>query len=83
MWVDIYCREDIKNAILSAEAASQSTALAIGDPARAAGFREGYQAALRAVAIAFGLVPVERQSNNEVAFTPDRYLALPDRTGRR
>lgn len=59
--LDIYCREDIANALLAAEEASAATAAAmidiIGDPVKLRAYREGYRAALATVALAFGLSP--------------------------
>ena len=60
MALEIYFREDIVNALLAANEASASTAMAAagyiaGDPAHLQAFREGYKAALITVALAFGL----------------------------
>ena len=60
MALDIYFREDIVNAILAANEASASTAVAVagstaGNPTYLRAFREGYKAALITLALAFGI----------------------------
>ena len=83
MGLDIYCREDIANALLSAEEASSATAAAmidvVGDPDRMRAYREGYRAALSAVALAFGLWPQERGQRPEQVFA--KRFNQPQETG--
>lgn len=61
MGLDIYFKEDIRNALLAADEASTSTARACyPGPDRSVylnAFLEGYRAALTTVALAFGLSP--------------------------
>ncbi len=74
MGLDIYCRADIANALLAAEEASSATAAAmidmVGDPVKLRAYREGYRAALAAVALAFGLSPTEESRKPEITFAP-------------
>jgi hypothetical protein len=69
--LDIFCRQDIANALLAAEEASSATAAAMLDGAhdveKLRAYRQGYRAALTAVALAFGLSP--REEKLEVTFT--------------
>jgi hypothetical protein len=68
--LDIYCKEDVANALLAAEEASNATAAAlmdvVGDPVKLRAYREGYRAALATVALAFGLSPREGHRKPEV-----------------
>jgi hypothetical protein len=61
MGLDIWFREDIRNAILAADEASSSTARVCaaggGDQVTLRAYLEGYRAALTTVALAFGLSP--------------------------
>lgn len=61
MRLDIFFLEDIRNALLTADEASSSTARvcagAGGDPVTLRVYLEGYRAALTTVALAFGLSP--------------------------
>lgn len=70
--LDIYCREDIANALLAAEEASSATAAVmldmVEDPARLRVYREGYCAALTTVALAFGLSPRDGDRRPEITF---------------
>lgn len=78
MGLDVYCREDIANALLAAEEASGSTAAALmdvaGDPVRLRAYREGYRAALATVALAFGLVSKERKEQKKPKANSDTVL---------
>lgn len=73
MGLDIYCRDDIANALLAAEQASSATAAAmvdvVGDPVKLRAYREGYRSALAVVALAFGLSPREGDRRSEMALT--------------
>lgn len=72
MGIDIYCKEDIANALLAAEEASSATAAAmmdvISDPIKLRAYREGYRSALAVVALAFGLSPREGDRKPEITF---------------
>jgi hypothetical protein len=61
MGLDIWFKEDIRNALLAADEASSSTARVCafvgGDPVTLRAYLEGYRAALTTVALAFGLPP--------------------------
>jgi len=61
MALDIFFSEDIRNALLAATEASSSTArvcaAAGGDQVTIRAYLEGYEAALTAVALSFGLSP--------------------------
>ena len=61
MSLDIFFAEDIRNALLAADEASSATARVCaavgGDPVTLRAYLEGYDAALRTVALAFGLSP--------------------------
>jgi hypothetical protein len=74
MGLDIFCRADIANALLAVEEASSATAAAMldagSDPARLRAYRQGYRAALTAVALAFGLSPREESRKPEITFGP-------------
>ncbi len=85
MGLDIYCREDIANALLAAEEASSATAAAmidmVGDPVKLRAYRQGYRAALAAVALAFGLSPRDRNRKPVIAF-PAAFGDLPEEEDR-
>jgi hypothetical protein len=61
MGLDIWFREDVRNALLAADEASSSTArvcaAAGGDQVTLRAYLEGYRAALTTMALAFGLSP--------------------------
>lgn len=66
MSLDIWFREDILHALQAADQSSATTAAAlegagISDPRYLRAYRQGYRAALAAIAIAFGLVEGEDQ----------------------
>ena len=58
MGLEVWYPNDIKNAILAAEQASATALQAgrVGGDAYQGGYRDGYQAALLTIALAFGLV---------------------------
>jgi len=56
MAVEIWFKEDIRNILLSINASSAATARLSNDPQMIA-YRQGYQAALAAVALACGISP--------------------------
>jgi hypothetical protein len=58
MALEVFFREDIRNALLAAEHATGATlrAAAARDSAFAQGFEAGFQAALETMAIGFGLI---------------------------
>ena len=58
MGLEVYYSQDIRNALLAAEQASVTALRAAGDEDNefAKGYKEGYQAALVTMALAFGLV---------------------------
>ena len=58
MALDVYFRQDIRNALLAAEQASRVALQAVNgrDGEFARGYQEGYQAALVTIALAFGLI---------------------------
>jgi hypothetical protein len=58
MALDVYFREDIRNALLAAEHADRAALQAnhSGTNEYAHGYQAGYQAALITIALAFGLV---------------------------
>jgi hypothetical protein len=72
MGLDIFCRADIANALLAVEEASSATAAAmldgVHDVEKLRAYRQGYRAALSAVALAFGLSPGENK-RLEITFT--------------
>lgn len=58
MGLDIWFREDIRNALLAADKASMSAVLALSvNGTETRHFVAGYKAALATIAIAFGLSP--------------------------
>jgi len=72
MGLEVYYPEDIRNALLAAEQASGTALQVVGGEGNelARGYREGYQAALTTIAIAFGLVqPYGRIENHGLEAT--------------
>lgn len=61
MGLDIFFLEDVRNALLAADEASNATARVCAtmteDPVTLRAYLEGYRAALSTVALAFGLSP--------------------------
>lgn len=63
MGLEIYYPSDIRNAILAAEQATSAAIQAVGpDNAFGMGFLAGYHAALTTLALAFGLIQVEKNN---------------------
>jgi hypothetical protein len=58
MALEVYYPQDIRNALLAAEQASNATMVAAGgeDDKFTQGFQSGYRAALATIALAFGLL---------------------------
>lgn len=63
MALEVYYAQDIRNALLAAEQASGAAWTAAGgeDSEVARGYREGYRAALTTMALAFGLLQLDRR----------------------
>ena len=61
MGLEVYYPQDLRNALLAAEQASNATMMAAGgeDDKFTQGFQSGYRAALATIALAFGLISPE------------------------
>ena len=68
MALEVYYPQDIRNALLAAEQASDAALMATRskDDRFAQGYQEGYRAALTTVALAFGLIQPDSRSGNYV-----------------
>lgn len=68
MALEVYCPQDIRNALLAAEQASNAALIAVGEEQNefARGYEAGYRAALATIALAFGLIrPEGRRGSND------------------
>jgi hypothetical protein len=67
MSLEVYYQQDIRNALLAAEQASNAALLAASreDDKFAQGFQSGFRAALGTMALAFGLVQLDNRKSRE------------------
>lgn len=83
MALEVYYKEDIRNALLAAEQAMSATATASGgDDQLVTGFLAGYRAALATLVLAFGLLPGKPdralETNWGWLLTPDSKVGEPE-----
>ena len=79
MTLDMWLKDDIRNVLLGIDLACAHMAAERADD-EAAAFREGFQAALSAVAVSLGISPVERPKTRlSVSRSAFPQLAQPGR----
>jgi hypothetical protein len=87
MGLDIWFREDVARILAAAHETRQSTARATPplDPEGAAAYAQGFDDALRALAVAFGLASPRRQQptpgSKPVTFDTGERVIAPGRAG--